>query len=278
VRFAALLPVALACVSACSKRSPHDTNSHSIVCPERGSFESPGVYFSQFYEDYVLDYVFRDLKTGTYVDVGANHPIVHNVTHHFYLKGWHGINIEPHPRSFAAIEKVRFGDVNVNVGISDTAGTLTYYDFGDWGGVSTFDREIALRHQKRGGTFIEIPVPVLTLNDVLETHPLGDITFMNIDVEGYERHVIAGVDLAKHHPGVVMVEATAPLSQADVSVTWAPLLKKAGYAFALFDGLNRYYVHRSRTDVLPRFAEIGYCVALDKMKKGIPLDEFQKAH
>ena len=54
-------------------------------------------YFSQFYEDYVLAYVFQNTEKGLFVDVGVNDPIIHNATHYFHQKGWHGINIEPKP-------------------------------------------------------------------------------------------------------------------------------------------------------------------------------------
>jgi FkbM family methyltransferase len=268
----AVVAALLVGVSACSRASQPGSGAHSIACPARGDLDARTVYFGQFYEDYVLAYVFRDQTTGTYVDVGASHPDLGNVTNHFYRQGWHGINIEPHPVAFAALYKARTRDVNLNVGLADAPGTLTFYDFGS-NGLSTFDREIALGyHQRYGAKAREIAVPVLTLNEVLEAHPLTDITFMNVDVEGYERRVLAGADLVKHHPIVVMVESTEPLTEVDVSAQWEPLLKSAGYLFALFDGLNRYYVHPSRANLLPRFAEIGFCVAMDKIDKGIKLD------
>jgi FkbM family methyltransferase len=272
---AAAVAVLFVAVSACSRPSPPAGQGHTIPCPVRGDFKSRTAYFGQFYEDYVLSYVF-DQKDGTYLDVGANHPVQNNVTNHFYNRGWHGMNIEPHPVVFAALNQARTRDVNLNVGVADVSGTLTFYDFG-WNGLSTFDREIALGYQRGGAKPPrEIAVPVLTLNEVLEKHPLPDITFMNLDVEGYERRVLLGVDLAKHHPIVIMVESTAPLSEIDTSAQWEPLLKNAGYVFALFDGLNRYYVHPSRKDLLPRFAEIGFCVAMDKIDKGIKLDGWSR--
>jgi hypothetical protein len=47
-------------------------------CPP-SRFEG-ATYFGQFYEDYVLAYVFEDLARGSYIDVGANHPLGSNVT------------------------------------------------------------------------------------------------------------------------------------------------------------------------------------------------------
>ena len=53
------------------------------------------------------------------------------------------------------------------------------------------------------------------------------------------------------------------------------MLYGAGYLFALDDGLNRYYVHPSRSDLLPRFLEANYCVGRDKIDKRIKLDGFK---
>src|SRR6478609_7897519 len=46
----------------------------AISCPERGPFGPGTPFYSQFYEDYILSYVFQDVAKGTYVDVGAYDP------------------------------------------------------------------------------------------------------------------------------------------------------------------------------------------------------------
>src|SRR5262245_16124010 len=68
-------------------------SSTTIQCPARGAFGDGPTYYSQFYEDYILGYVFKNQKTGFYVDVGANDPDKSSVTKYFYLAGWRGINI-----------------------------------------------------------------------------------------------------------------------------------------------------------------------------------------
>ena len=51
-----------------------DKSAITIQCPTRGAFNNGPTYYSQFYEDYILGYVFKDQKRGFYVDVGANDP------------------------------------------------------------------------------------------------------------------------------------------------------------------------------------------------------------
>lgn len=243
-------------------------------CPVRGAFDASSGFYSQYYEDYALSYVFRDQAAGSYVDVGANDPDDNSVTKYFYLRGWRGVNIEPNPDMVARLNAKRPEDVTVGVGISDTPGTLTFYRFPTISGLSTFDRDVALQHKM--AHFDELPIPVRTLNDVLDhTDKVGrTFTFMNVDVEGFEKHVLSSIDLTKHRPSVVMIEAMAPLTELPVYPTWEPILISAGYLFALDDGLNRYYVQGESRDLLKRFVEVSYCIGMDKVGKKIRLDGY----
>src|SRR5215471_11445522 len=51
--------------------------------------------YTQNLEDYHLSLAFAGQKAGTYIDVGAGHPIADNVSFWFYERGWQGIVIEP---------------------------------------------------------------------------------------------------------------------------------------------------------------------------------------
>jgi len=50
----------------------------SCKCPP-SKFEN-GMYYSQVYEDYILAYVFKNVDSGFYIDIGANDPNVFNLT------------------------------------------------------------------------------------------------------------------------------------------------------------------------------------------------------
>ena len=67
--------------------------------------------YAQNLEDYHLDLVFADVTRGTYVDVGGGHPVADNVTFWFYLKGWHGLIVEPQPALAGAYRHIRPRDV-----------------------------------------------------------------------------------------------------------------------------------------------------------------------
>jgi hypothetical protein len=118
---------------------------------------------------------------------------------------------------------------------------------------------------------------VTTLNAVLDEHAKDkpEITFMNVDVEGFEKQVFSGIDFKRYRPHVIMAESTAPLTEDPTHQHWESILIGNGYIFALDDGLNRYYVHNSQERLLPKFIEADFCVRRDKLDKRLRLDGFK---
>jgi len=240
-----------------------------------------GSFHGEYYEDYVLSSVLDDVASGTYIDVGANHPIEDNVTALFYERGWHGITIEPNPEYIPLYAKLRPRDVHLNLGIASAGGTLTFYKITDppggngtyaSGGLSTFDPAVAERWRRAGLAIRKLMIPVTTLNDVLKQRPLAQITILTIDVEGFEKQVLESIDLRKHRPQVIVVEACLPGTEVPSYEPWEGLLLQAGYAPAMSDGLNRYYVPQDRVDLLERFIHVDMCVKRSKLTRGVRLD------
>jgi FkbM family methyltransferase len=265
-------PAALTAVPATA-----DKSTATIQCPTRGAFSNGPTYYSQFYEDYILGYVFKDRKSGFYVDVGANDPDKSSVTKYFYLAGWRGINIEPIPDLVEKLNESRPEDTNKGVAVSDRRGELTFYKGVKASGLSTLSPKIAASHRAKGFEFTKIKITVTTLNAVLDEHAKDkpEITFMNVDVEGFEKQVFSGIDFKRYHPHVIMAESTAPLTEVATHQLWESILIDNGYIFAMDDGLNRYYVHSSQESLLPRFIEVDFCVQRDKLGKRLHLDGYE---
>lgn len=199
------------------------------------------VSYAQNYEDVRLARVFPHTN-GFYVDVGANDPVNCSLTKHFYDAGWHGVNIEPAADAFARLQPQRPRDVNLNVGLSDHDGTLTFFEGSSLTGLSTFSAVEAEVHRKAGLVFEERTVQVTTLARVCERYVTGTIDFMSVDVEGYERQVLEGGDWRRWRPRVVVVEATRPNTAIPSHKAWEPVLLERDYLLAVFDGINRFYV------------------------------------
>src|SRR5262249_42126257 len=152
------------------------------------------------------------------------------------------INVEPLPAAYERLCRERPRDVNLNLGIADTPGTLTLYELPGQDVLSTFSAAQGAAYRARGLEVVERAVPVQTLAQVCAAHAHRPIDFRSIDVEDFERPVLAGADWALWRPRVVLIEATLPNTAIPNHAGWEPLILNAGYQFAYFDGLNRYYV------------------------------------
>lgn len=165
--------------------------------------------YSQEGEDVILHRIFENQKGGFYVDVGAHHPKRFSNTYFFYKRGWKGINIDPMPGSMKLFSKIRPRDINLEGGISDSEGKLTYYIFDDIA-LNTFSRELADQYIQNGRNLIrKVIIEVYPLSNILD-HYLNDainIDFMSIDVEGLELQVIKSNDWNKYRPTVILVES-----------------------------------------------------------------------
>ena len=269
--------VADAAPAAVATAATANQSTTTIQCPVRGAFGNGPTYYSQYYEDYILGYVFKDHENGFYVDVGANDPDDSSVTKYFYLAGWRGINIEPIPELVEKLNKSRPEDTNKGVAISDKPGELPFYKSVKNSGLSTLSPKIAASHRANGYEFTKVMIPVTTLTAVLDEHAKNksEITFLNVDVEGFEKQVFSSLDFKRYIPRVIMAESTAPLTEAATQQAWEPILLDNGYIFAMDDGLNRYYVHKSEEQLLSKFIEANYCVLRDKLEKRLHLDGFK---
>jgi len=243
-----------------------------IICP-RSKYESANFYFSQYYEDYILDYVFSDVPKGIYIDVGAADPKRLSVTYSFYEKGWRGINIDPVPSYAKMYEKERPEDLFLNIGISNEAGSLSFYECGTGCGLSTFDKSGAEQVTKdRGIQFTEVKLPVITMKTVLTEHPQKEVHFVNVDVEGWERQVLEGFDFNIVKPEVFIIESTLPNTTTPTQHLWEGHLFQNGYVLAMTDFLNRYYINKQSKYLkkyLRRFSYIDMCVRQSKLRRGV---------
>ena len=89
------------------------------------------------------------------------------------------------------------------------------------------------------------------LSRILDEHGQGrEIDFVSIDVEGAEGEVIRSADLGATRPTVLVVESVAPLTFEPTHEDWEPVLLDAGYLFAAFDGLNRFYVDAAYGEII----------------------------
>ena len=206
------------------------------------------VSYAQNFEDVILWRALKHVDRGFYVDCGAYDPTRESVTKAFYDRGWRGINIEPIPSLLQAFVVQRPFDTNLAIAISDGSEGAKLYEIADTG-LSTLFHTIAQQHIEAGFSARVFNVPTTTLSDVLRQFAPSDIHFLKIDVEGAEHLVLRAADLDRFRPWIVLVEATHPRTQQPSSEAWEATLLNAGYDFAYFDGLNRFYVAREHSEL-----------------------------
>ena len=196
------------------------------------------VSYAQNREDLTLHVLLHGVKSGYYIDVGANGPIVDSVTYYFYLRGWRGINIEPNPTHIKALKKLRPHDVNLQLAIGSQEGEGRFREYlGKSHGLSTLSPAMKKGYVKQKLKFHEYPVKVVPLRDIFKKYLKKNqvIDFLKIDVEGLEYEVIESNDWLSYRPRIVVIESN------HIKKDWRDLIISFGYKKVFFDGLNEYY-------------------------------------
>lgn len=209
------------------------------------------ISYAQNFEDVMLYRVFRERTDGFYVDVGAADPINLSVTKWFYDLGWTGINIEPHPEFFEKLQSDRPRDINLNCGAGASDGEAVLHEFStkEWSSFATDAGDPS------GPTAVAArSVQICTLNTILDTHAHGRrVDFLKIDVEGWEKEVLRGIDLRRHRPAIILVEAVDRNTHA-INSDWEDILVGADYKLVYFDGLNKFYASAEEHGMERHFA------------------------
>ncbi|OGB85226.1 hypothetical protein A2994_00015 [candidate division Kazan bacterium RIFCSPLOWO2_01_FULL_48_13] len=188
-----------------------DSLDATYVYPD--SWISQRKFYGQYGEDLKLLPLFAGQSSGYFVEVGALEGIRFSNTYYFERLGWRGVCVEPHPDYIDLLKSNRPGStvIQAAVGKADLPAVDFYINYR--GSLSTLDRGLESyfksHYQKGFGGFKTIQVPLLTLNAILERDQAPTpIDLISIDTEGTEADVLAGFDIDKYAPRVVVVEVS----------------------------------------------------------------------
>jgi FkbM family methyltransferase len=161
---------------------------------------------------------------GYYVDVGANDGIQCSNTWQFYQRGWRGLLIDPLPETWYRLVQQRPGDWFSWYAASNTTGVATMNALRD---VSTLRPDANLDEQ------VKIRVEADTLANILARFPAElreQCRLCSIDVEGWEKEVLEGIDWSTFRPEVFCIEWKQPdTNSMDAANEWLPILTGRGY-------------------------------------------------
>lgn len=195
------------------------------------------ISYAQNFEDVMLWRALKHIKCGFYIDVGANDPSIASTTRSFYERNWSGINIEPLSTHFADLQHERPRDINLNCAAGSTGGEIEIWEC-DVPGWASVDKATIEKHTAMGKVGRYHRVPMETLAQICAQNAPTEIHFLKVDVEGFERQVLEGMDFQYFRPWIVVVEATRPNSTEETHHQWEDLLLAANYIFVYADGLN----------------------------------------
>ena len=156
--------------------------------------------------DVVIDYIFKGIKKGIYIDIGCNHPIKHNNTYLLHKRGWRGINVDSDKTSIKLFNRYRKNDHNIRNIVSDNTDLKKLYFYHDRSAINTLSKELVDKRLIKPKKIIE--EKSTTLNKIIENSPFKDkkINLLTIDVEGHEYNILKNFNFSNYKIDLIVVE------------------------------------------------------------------------
>jgi FkbM family methyltransferase len=166
--------------------------------------------YSQAGEDRILKHLFNSVNKNiiSYLDIGTNHPMMHNNTYLFYKEGGHGVCVEPNPRLARIIGKLRPRDKCLNIGIGSNDNEVANFYSMSSDTLSTFSTEDAEKLDAEGKYKIveTLKISLKNINTIIEENFDKPVDLVSIDVEGWNEEIIDSFDFTLNRPYCFCVE------------------------------------------------------------------------
>uniref|UniRef100_A0A6C0JEM7 Methyltransferase FkbM domain-containing protein n=1 Tax=viral metagenome TaxID=1070528 RepID=A0A6C0JEM7_9ZZZZ len=230
-------------------------------------------FYSSHEQDKFLEMnVFKGLKNGTFVDVGAHDGVSINNTLYFEKSNnWKGINIEPNIDVYNALKTNRPECINLNCAVSVKDGTAEFIlNKGYTEMISGLKESFDPRHVNRlneekkkfGGTSETVIVNTKRLETIFDDYKMKNIHYLSIDVEGAEFDVIKSIDFDKVFIDVICFE----VNYEDSGVPIILYLQEKNYLI-IFKLLDIIMIHKNSKFYVKNNIETYMLKVKDKPKK-----------
>ncbi len=184
--------------------------------------------YSQDGEDILAGVFLRNPK-GTYVDVGAYHPVLYSNTYSFYRRGWSGLVIDANQSLRPLYRFFRPRDTFANAGVAREVGEHAYHEFSD-GAYNTFsDEEAVTRKAQNYPTYLRTrTLPLRPLRDIIKDAGITQVDFLSIDIEGLDMEALESYDWDMPPRVIAIEDNTFSVEKASLSPAYLFLTAK-GY-------------------------------------------------
>lgn len=177
-------------------------------------------YFAEFGTDRAIrETYFQDWELkGIMVEVGAATPQFLSMSEHFRLNGWRCLCVEPNPKYVEMHRNLGHEIAACACGSEDK----DHQDFeivhqpGDYAknqindhsfsALKVKDAYIAKHPEFHNHHVQQIKVNVRKLDSILGTYGIDRLSFLSVDVEGWELEVMRGFSIQKFKPRVILLE------------------------------------------------------------------------
>ena len=197
-------------------------------------------------EEVLIRHFFQDRRDGFFLDVGCAWPI--RASNTYYLEknlGWTGIGIDALSDFAEGWAKERPESTFVSYIVTDRSGGISKFYKSPGLGLSATDRDVA--SGRRFGSAmetIELEIPMITIDDLLEQEGIEKLDLVSMDIEGHEPKALAGFDIERFQPELLVIEG-----RNEKVVRY---LERHGYEQILryidYDPLNRYFRRKTPSE------------------------------
>lgn len=187
--------------------------------------------YSQEGEDLLINELLPYIDKGSYLDIGAHHPVRFSNTYALYKRGWSGLCIDAFPDRSNEYKFFRPRDTYLQLGVG-VKGKKKMWIYND-PALNTFSsdqvNELKAKHgiTSVSSTFIQCKLLSEILRDNHHRFPRFDV--LNIDIEGFDEKIIFDFPWDYYQPKIVLTEAvTETITDLPQSKTFN-FLKRKGY-------------------------------------------------
>tara|TARA_B100001250_G_C19688060_1_gene738982 strand:+ start:405 stop:1115 length:711 start_codon:yes stop_codon:yes gene_type:complete len=159
--------------------------------------------------DLIIDRMFSNIKKGTFIDIGCNHPIKFNNTYLLYKRGWRGINIDLDKKSIEEFNKIRENDYNVQTLISsDNDIERKIYFYHSRSAINTVSEDLVNYRKTNKKKIKIIKQSSETIEKIIENSPFKNkkIDLMSIDIENHEYEALYKFNFDKYKIDIIVTE------------------------------------------------------------------------